>query len=67
MDNHTRKLLGLIDEHSFLMKNGRLKENIKAFKLSLLKENWMTRLPIANTANRFVLSATAPIKHALRS
>ena len=60
MDNHTRKLLGLTDKHLFF------DEDIKAFKRSLLKENWMTLLPVVNTVDRFVLSATVPIRHALR-
>ena len=66
MDNHTRKLLGLTDKHLFFDEEWLIEKNIKAFKRSLLKENWMTLLPIVNTVDRFVLSATVPIRHALR-
>jgi hypothetical protein len=61
MDNHTRKLLGLTDKHLFFDEEWLIEKNIKAFKRSLLKGDWMTHLPIVNTVDRFVLSATVPI------
>lgn len=66
MDNHTRKLLGLTDKHLFFDEEWLIEKEYKGVQAQFIKGDWMTHLPIVNTVDRFVLSATVPIRHVLR-
>ncbi len=59
MDNHTRKLLGLTDKHLFFDEEWLIEKEYKGVQAQFIKG-------IVNTVDRFVLSATVPIRHALR-
>ncbi len=66
MDNHTRKLLGLTDKHLFFDEEWLIEKEYKGVQAQFIKGRLMTHLPIVNTVDRFVLSATVPIRHVLR-
>ena len=66
MDNHTRKLLGLTDKHLFFDEEWLIEKEYKGVQAQFIKGKLDDSPPIVNTVDRFVLSATIPIRHVLR-